>query len=182
MRELVELLKKVRNEKIKEEIELIDITNDANLIRDGVLFDDEHTCFYGYNEVEEVVDSILRIANTYGIYLEEQFVGIINVFYANYKDLSKIGISVSLKKEYRNKSIGFCSMIQILNDYFNTNIKSVHLSIREDNIKSRRLAEKCGFVEYVGYRNYDTFTDLDGNEIPQIQYLLTKKEFKKSCF
>lgn len=107
MRDLVELLKKIRNEKIKEEIKLINITYDANLIRDGVLFDYEHTCFYGYNEIEEVVDSILRIANTYGIYLEEQFVGIISVFYANCKDLSKIGISISLKKNIVIKVLDF---------------------------------------------------------------------------
>ena len=55
--------------------------------------------------------------------------------------------------------------------------KSIHLAIREDNIKSRKMAEGCGFKLYRGYRCDDTFTDLDGNIIPQVQYLLKRKDY-----
>ena len=39
------------------------------------------------------------------------------------------------------------------------------------------MAESCGFKLYRGYKCDDTFTTLDGNIVPQVQYLLKRKDY-----
>ena len=112
--------------------------------------------------------------------LQNEFIGIISVFYKYYKDLSRLEMSISIKKEYRNKKIGeFCYDYVIRNYFEDYDIKSIHLSIREDNIKSRKLAEKLGFKLYLGYKDSKYFVDSEGNKIPQVQYLLKRKDYIK---
>lgn len=53
--------------------------------------------------------------------------------------------------------------------------KSIHLSIREDNIASRKVATKLGFTEYTGYKKDSYYVDLNGNVHKNIQYILKKK-------
>lgn len=175
---LVNLLKKICNEKIIQNISLLKINNNKDLIVKGVMFDDEHTCYHDYETIEDVITGLMISANNYGIYLENEFIGIVSVFYQWYKDLTRYEISMCIKKEYRNKNIGKYCFNYVINDCFEkTNIKSIHLSIREDNIKSRRVAENCGFKIYPGYKCDNTFTDIDGNVIPQVQYLLKRKNY-----
>jgi len=113
-------------------------------------------------------------------FYKDEYIGIISAFYHHYKDLSRLELSISIKKEYRNSGIGKLCYDYIIGGYFEEeNIKSIHLSIREDNIKSRMLAEKCGFKLYKGYECDKNFTDLEGNKIPQVQYLLKKKDYIK---
>ena len=57
------------------------------------------------------------------------------------------------------------------------NIESIHLSIREDNIKSRMLAEKCGFKLYKGYECDKYFTDLEGNKTAECRWISTKEKY-----
>lgn len=178
---LINMLKVVRNIKIQENIKLIDINNNKDLITKAVKFDDKHTCYHSYNNIEDVITGLMVSANNYGIYYKDEFIGIISVFYHYYKDLTRLELSISIKNEYRNKGIGKYCYDLILNNYFEKeSIKSIHLSIREDNIKSRMMAEKCGFKLYKGYKCDNYFTDLDGNKIPQVQYLLKKKDYKKN--
>lgn len=178
--ELIYLLKMIRNQKIMQNIRLVDINNNKELIIKGVMFDDAHTCYHSYEQLEDVITGLMISANNYGIYLENEFIGIISVFYQYYKDLTRLEISLSIKREYRSKNIGkYCMDLVIPKCFERTGIKSIHLSIREDNIKSRKLAEKCGFKIYTGYKNCNTFTDLNENKIPQVQYLLKRKDYIK---
>ena len=56
--------------------------------------------------------------------------------YQYYKDLTRLEVSLSIKNEYRNKGIGkHCLDLIIFNYFQNYDIKSFHVSIREDNIK-----------------------------------------------
>lgn len=178
--ELVNVLKKVRNIKMHEDIDIVCINNNRELIEEGISFDDEHTCYHSYKSLEDMITSLMVSNATYGIFYKGEYIGIISVFYHHYKDLSRLELSISIKKEYRNSGIGkFCYNV-IIDGYFkDETIKSIHLSIREDNIKSRMLAEKCGFKLYIGYKYDKYFKDLDGNKIPQVQYLLKKKDYIK---
>ena len=140
-----------------------------------------NTCYNNYESLEDIITSLLVSANNYGIYIENEFIGIISIFYKYYKDLTRLEMSITIKKEYRNKKIGeFCYDYVIHNYFQNYNVKSIHLSIREDNISSRMLAEKFGFKIYPGYKDSKYFIDLEGNKIPQVQYLLKRKDYFKN--
>ena len=178
--ELIILLKQIRNQKIREKISLLNIDGNKELITKGIMFDDEHTCYNNYESLEDIITSLLVSANNYGIYIENEFIGIISIFYKYYKDLTRLEMSITIKKEYRNKKIGeFCYDYVIHNYFQNYNVKSIHLSIREDNISSRMLAEKFGFKIYPGYKDSKYFIDFEGNKIPQVQYLLKRKDYLK---
>lgn len=178
--ELINLLKSIRNEKLSDVISLRYIDNNRELIEKGILFDNEKTCYHSYNDIEDVITGHVVSANNYGIYYCDEFIGIISVFYHYYKDLTRLEMSISIKDKYRGKGIGKYCYDLIISSYFeNSDIKSFHLSIREDNIKSRKLAEKCGFKLYKGYKVNDNFVDSEGNIIPQVQYLLKKQDYKK---
>lgn len=177
---LVILLNKICNQKMQENINLINIDKNRELILKGIMFDNEHTCYYNYETLEDVLTGFMVSANNYGVYLENEFIGIISVFNQYYKDLSRLEISISIKEEYRNKNIGRYCLNNIISDCFkNPKNKSIHLSIREDNIKSRKMAENCGFKLYPGYKSCNYFIDLEGNKIPQVQYLLKRKDYIK---
>ena len=178
--ELINLLKIIRNEKLHDVISLMCIDNDKSLIEKGICFDNEKTCYHNYKDIDELLTSLMVSANNYGIYYYDEFIGIISVFYQYYKDLTRIEFAISMKEEYRNKGIGEHCYKLLIDSYFaNKNIKSIHLSIREDNIKSRKLAEKCGFKLYKGYKRDNNFIDNNGNKIKQVQYLLKKRDYKK---
>ena len=164
---LVILLKNICNKKTKQNISLVNIDNNKELILKGVMFDDEHICYHNYEKFEDIITGLMTSADNYGIYLETEFIGIISVFYQYYKDLTRLEMAICIKKEYRNKKIGEYCFYNIIDNYFkNNNYKSIHLSIREDNIKSRKLAEKCGFKLYPGYKSCKNFIDQDGNVYP----------------
>ena len=175
---LINLLKKIYNEKTAQNLNLININGNEELILKGVLLDDEHTCYNNYEKLEDVITGLMISADNYGIYLENEFIGIISIFNQYYKDLTRLEISISIKREYRNKNIGKYCLENIISKYFkDSNNKSIHLSIREDNIKSRKMAENCGFKLYPGYKSCKKFIDLKGNLIPQVQYLLKRKDY-----
>ena len=178
--ELINVLKKVRNIKMHENIDIVCINNNRDLIEEGISFDDEHTCFHSYNTLEDMITSLMVSNATYGIFYKGEYIGIVSVFYHHYKDLSRLELGISIKKEYRNSGIGKFCYDNIINAYFkDKSIKSIHLSIREDNIKSRMLAERCGFKLYNGYKCDKYFKDLKGNKFSQVQYLLKKKDYIK---
>lgn len=178
--DLISLLKIIHNKKIIENLKLVDITNNKDLITKGVMFDDEHTCYHTYSRIEDVITGLMVSADNYGIYYKDEFIGIISVFNHYYKDLTRFELSISIKNEYRNQGIGKYCYDYILDNYFKKDkVKSIHLSIREDNVKSRILAEKCRFKLYQGYKCDNTFIDLKGNKIPQVQYLLKRKDYVK---
>lgn len=159
-------------------IKLININGNKDLITQGVLFDDEHTCYHDYEDFNDIIIGFMLCANNYGILINNEFIGLISIFQHYYKDLSRLELSISIKKEYRNKKIGKYCLKNILEICFKEEQnKSIHLSIREDNIKSRKMAEGCGFKLYKGYKCDNTFTNLDGNVMPQVQYLLKRKDY-----
>ena len=176
---LLMLLKKIRNKKIIENIKLVKIDN-KKLIEKGVLFDDEHTCYHDYSSLDDIITGLMVSADNYGIYLDDEFIGLISTFYQYYKDLTRLEISMSIKNNYRNKNIGkYCLSLIIYYYFLYTDIKSIHLSIREDNIKSIKLANNLGFNKYPGYKCDNVFTDVDGKVYNQVQYLLKKKDYIK---
>lgn len=176
---LLILLKKIRNNKIIENIKLVQI-DDQELIEKGISFDNEHTCYHDYPSLDDLITGLMVSADNYGIYLEDEFIGLISAFYQYYKDLSRLEISMSINSDYRNKNIGkYCLSLIIYYYFLNTDIKSIHLSIREDNIKSIKLAHHLGFEKYPGYKCDNTFTAEDGKIYNQVQYLLKKKDYIK---
>lgn len=165
---------------IMDNIKIININGNKDLITQGVLFDDEHTCYHDYLDFNDIIIGFMLVADNYGIFNNDEFIGLISIFPHYYKDLSRLEISISIKHEYRNKQIGKNCLKNIIDICFREEKnKSIHLSIREDNIKSRKMAEGCGFKLYRGYKCDDIFTDLDGNIIPQVQYLLKRKDYLK---
>ena len=163
---------------IMDNIKIVNINGNQDLITKGVLFDNEHTCYHDYQDFNDIIIGFMLVADNYGIFNNDEFIGLISIFPHYYKDTSRLEISISIKSEYRNKKIGKYSLKNIIDICFKQEKnKSIHLSIREDNIKSRKMAESCGFKLYRGYRCDDTFTDLDGNIIPQVQYLLKRKDY-----
>ena len=175
---LVSLLRKIYEEKIIENISILNINGNKDLITEGVFFDNEHTCYHTYDDIQDVITGLMVSANNYGIYFQDEFIGIISVFYQYYKDLSRYEMSICIKDKYRNKNIGKYCFAYVIQDCFEkTDIKSIHLSIREDNIKSRKVAEKNGFKLYSGYKNCKCFIDLNGNPVNQVQYLLRRNEY-----
>lgn len=172
------LLKEVYNEKLIQDISIVNINGNKELITQGISFDNEHTCYHDYDDIDDIITGLLVAADNYGIYLKDEFIGLISVFYHFYKDLSRLEISISINESYRNKNIGKYALDTIIYTCFeDSKNKSIHLSIREDNIKSRKMAENCGFKLYKGYKCDNTFTDLEGNIIPQVQYLLKRKDY-----
>ena len=162
-----------------ENLKLVKI-KDKDLILKGISFDNEHTCYNNYNNIEDVLIGLITSATNYGIYYKDEFIGIISIYNQYYKDLTRLELSICIKKEYRNKKIGkYCFDYVISESFKNPNNKSIHLSIREDNIKSIMLAKKCGFKLYRGYKSCDNFIDLNGNKIHQEQYLLKRKDYIK---
>lgn len=177
---LVNLLKNMYNEKIIQNIKLVNINDNKELILKGIMFDNEHTCYHSYETLEDIIIGLMIAANNYGIYLENEFIGIASVFNHYYKDSTRLEISISIKHEYRNKKIGKYCLNNIINNYFeDPKNKSIHLSIREDNIKSRKMAEGCGFKLYKGYKCDNIFIYNKKNVIPQVQYLLKRKDYIK---
>lgn len=175
---LVNLLKSIYNEKIIQNIKLININKDRKLIEEGILFDDEHTCYHTYESIEDIIIGLMVSSNNYGIYLENEFIGIVSVFNHYYKDSTRLEISMSIKNEYRNKKIGkYCLNIMINKCFEDPKNKSIHLSIREDNIKSRKMAEGCGFKLYKGYKCDNIIVDNNKIVITQFQYLLKRKDY-----
>ena len=97
------------NKKVFDDISLMNIDNNKKLILKGILFDDEHTCYHSYDSLDDIVTGLMVSANNYGIYIKDEFIGIVSIFYKYYKDLTRLEMSISIKKEYRNKKIGeFC--------------------------------------------------------------------------
>lgn len=178
--ELIFLLKELKKKELLENLELRQIFS-RSLIEQGVLFDNDHTCYHSYENINDVIIGLFISATNYGIYYKDEYIGIISSFYQYYKDLGKIEFAICLKKEYRNLGIGkYCYDVLINEQFKNESIKSIHLTIRDDNIESRNLAKKSGFKLYPGYKSNAMFCDQLGNVYPQVQYLLTKKEYIKN--
>lgn len=178
--ELINLLKSLKYKEFKENIKFKNINTNKELISKGILFDNENTCYHDYENIEDVMIGLMVSADNYGIYYKDKYIGIISVFYQYYKDLSKLEISINIDSNYRNIGIGSYCYDYIIDKYFERDdIKSFHLAIREDNLASRKLAEKFNFKIYEGYKRDKYFYDINGNCHNQVQYLLKKKDYKK---
>ena len=176
--ELIVLLKEIKEKQILENLEVRKIIS-RNLIEEGVGFDNNHTCYHSYDNINDIIVGLFISANNFGIYYNNEYIGIISAYYQYYKDLSRLEFAICIKEEYRNIGIGKYCYDMLIDQYFKSDsIKSIHLTIREDNKGSRLLAEKCGFKLYPGYKVNKIFKDEDGNKYPQVQYLLKKKDYQ----
>ena len=95
---------------IMDNIKLININGNQDLITKGVLFDDEHTCYHDYSDFNDIIIGFMLVADNYGIFNNDEFIGLISIFPHYYKDTSRLEISISIKSEYRNKKIGKYSL------------------------------------------------------------------------
>lgn len=175
---LVSDLKLYKKKLLEESLTFIDIKNDLDLIKQGISFDDNHTCFYGYDDINDVITSLVLSTDTYGIFLEDEYIAIASFDYHYYKDLTRKEVCLCIKEKYRRLGIGYLCFLKIIDECFKEPlVKCIHLTIREDNIASKKMAESLGFKEYKGYKASASFTDLDKKIIHNNQYLLKKEDF-----
>lgn len=173
--EIIEDIRLIKDKKLEELIFLKDIKDDLSLIKLGINMDDNQTCFYGFNDVYVMATCLSLATKTYGIFLDYEFIGITSFGCHHPKDLTRQEICLCLSKDYRSLGIGSISMQKMVDECFKEQYaKSIHLSIREDNIASRKVATKLGFIEYTGYKKDSSYIDLDGNIHKNIQYILKK--------
>lgn len=172
----IEDIKLIKEKKLEELLTLKDIKNDVFLLKEGIYFDDNHTCFYGFDDVNSMAICLNFATKTYGIFLDEEFIGITSYCYHYPLDLTRNEICICLDKNYRSLGIGSICMSKMIDECFtNKNTKSIHLSIREDNTPSIKVAKKLGFKEYIGYKKDSIYEDLNGKTYQNKQYLLKKK-------
>lgn len=177
---LVSNLKSYNKKLLEESLTFIDIRNDLNLIIKGIAFDNNHTCFYGYDDINDVITSLVLSSNTYGIFLENEYIAIASFDYHYYKDLTRKEVCLCIKEKYRGLGIGYLCSLKIIDECFKDPLtKCIHFTIKEDNITSKKMAENLGFKEYKGYKASAIFTDFDKNIIHNNQYLLKKEDFLK---
>lgn len=121
--------------------------NEREIVTNGILLDDEHTCFYGFRSVFEIVWSILNDSIIYNVTLNDEQIGIIMV--SNYKENeTELEIGACFKNEYRNKGIGTYLLKLVLDDCFLNGATKVHALVRNDNLSSNRLCNKLSFIKY----------------------------------
>lgn len=170
---------RLKKQKILNNVEIKRI-DDINLIEKGVTFDNEHTCFQKYSNINNLARSLIFVADNYGIYYKDKYIGYACLHLQHYNFSEKLEIGICIKEEFRNLGIGkYCYDNLIRIAFEKDEIKSIHLSIKEGNEASIRLAQKCGFNEYSGYKSCAIFEDVNGNAHPQLQFLLKKKDYKK---
>ena len=180
--QLLNLLKVIRCNLYDENINIKIINNEPiekELIRKAILFDNGNTCFNGYDKIDDMVNYLCNCAINFGIFYKEEFIGLSSVTYKHIKDPSRLVLSLNLDKNYQNSKIGTYCMQKIMDYCFsNYNYKCFHIAVREDNIPSLKMVNNLGFKEYIGYKDDDYFI-LNNEKIPQKQFILKKKEYKK---
>lgn len=170
---------------VKEDILEVRVINgefcDYEMVKEALTFDNEETCYSDQtNDLSLNARMFLMGSTIYGIFLNFEFIGTIGAYMHNPVDKTRLELCCCIKKEYRNKHIGETALREVIEKYLNdAKIKSIHVSIREDNIASQKLAEKLQFKEYMGYKDDALFVKSDGTKIKQKQYLLKLKDYKK---
>ena len=129
----------------------VEIINDnksiRQLVESGVLLDDEHTCFYGFHSLFEIVWSIINDSIIYNVTVGGKQIGIIMV--SNFKELEdEVEIGMCIGKDYRGKGIGYYLLDLVIKDCFLNNAKAVHALVRSDNNASLKLCYKLNFKKY----------------------------------
>lgn len=180
--QLINLLKVIRRNLYDESINIKIINNDPmekELINKAILFDENNTCFNGYNNINDMINYLSCYAINFAIFYKEEFIGLSSVTYKHIKDLSRLVLSLNLDKNYQNSKIGTYCVQKIVDYCFsNYDCKCFHAAIRIDNKASLKMANNIGFNEYQGYKD-DKYFILGNGKIPQKQLILKKKEYKK---
>lgn len=173
---LIKEIRLIKDKRLEETLFLKDIKDDLYLIKLGINMDNNSTCFYGFDDVCVMATCLSLATKTYGIFLNDEFIGITSFGCHHPKDLTRQEICLCLSEDYRDLGIGSICMQKMVDECFKEqSVKSIHLSIREDNIASRNVAIKLGFTEYAGYKKDSCYKDLNGNVHKNIQYILKKK-------
>ena len=173
---LVYDIKLIKEKKLEEMLTFQNIKNNFYMLKKGINLDNNHTCFYGFDDINLMVMSLNLADETYGIYLDNEFIGITSFGLHNPKDLTRREICLCLDEKYRNLGIGSICMKKMVDECFkNDATKCIHLCIIKENLSSRKVAEKLNFKEYTGYKNDSYIEDLDGNTHENVQYILKKK-------
>ena len=128
--------------------EIINERKDARqIVTNGIMLDNEHTCFYGFKSVFEIVWAILNDSIIYNVTLNGEQIGIIMV--SNYNDNeTELEIGACFKKEYRHKGLGTELLKLVIEDCKLNGATKVHALVREDNKPSNKLCEKLNFIKY----------------------------------
>lgn len=129
-------------------IEIINGRKDARqIVTNGIMLDNEHTCFYGFHSVFEIVWSILNDSIIYNATIDDEQVGIAMV--SNYKEKEdEVEIGMCIDKKHRGSGIGYYLLKLIIEDCFLNNASMVHAFVRDDNKASLRLCDKLNFERY----------------------------------
>ena len=67
-----------------ENLKLVKI-KDKDLILKGISFDNEHTCYNNYNNIEDVLIGLITSATNYGIYYKDELTGNIDNAFSLYR-------------------------------------------------------------------------------------------------
>lgn len=168
------LLKKLLKEDLSIEIIENDWYSSKDIVRNGIKFDNEKTCFYGYSSIDEMAFCIISDSIIYNVLYNHDQIGLASVF--NYQEKEdEVEIAICLDKKYRNMNFGSRVLKMILNDCFFNGVNKVHALIRVDNVASNKLVEKLNFKKYEDDCIEDFVTD-DNKVIKQNHYVITKKE------
>ena len=156
----------------------LDISNleDVAIVKEVSEFDTSKKCFGDYSLFDD-----FDYYTNYAIYFENELIGFLGYTESHPKDTTRIIPCLCIKEKYRNIGIGYIIINQLLNNVFEyyDDIKSIYLTIIENNIPSIRLAKSLGFYGFPGYREND-YIQVNGTLEKQNHYLYKRKDYEKN--
>ena len=66
-------------------IKIVNINGNKDLITQGILFDDEHTCYHDYVDFNDIIIGFMLVADNYGIFYNDEFIVLIIILQHYYK-------------------------------------------------------------------------------------------------
>ena len=155
------------------------VKNATQIVKQALLFDDEQTCYYKQtSDLDLNARMFLLSKDIYGIYLNNNIIGLIGIYIHNPVDKTRLELCCCLKNEYRNKKIGQKAVKKAIEFCKNKKgVRSIYVSVREDNIACQKLVSKLKFKEYPGYKDTDLSVTSNETKIKKKQYLLKLKDY-----
>ena len=176
--EFLILIEKIKQNKINKNLSLEIVSNDweivKNIVRNGIKFDNNKTCYYGFSSIDEMAFCIITDSIIYNVLYDNNQIGLVSICNYDEKD-DEVEIAICLNKEYRNLNIGTKALKLVLDDCFLNGVTKVHALIRIDNYASIKLIEKLNFKKYEDDCKMNFITG-DNKVIKQKHYVLLKKE------
>jgi len=154
-------------------IEIVNVNeNVEDIVKSGILLDDEATCYHGFKSLFEIVWSIISTCIIYNVTLDNKQIGLILL--SNYEEIDdELEISTCLKKEYRKLGIGSYLIRKVLEDCELNGVSKIHALVRCDNAASNRLFNSLNFIKYED--DVDDFV-LNNKRVKQLHYVYDVKK------